>query len=217
MNTGRRRFYVLLVLLLVPVIRYILDFLVGYSALDEGYAVLSSLFGVLGVPLIAGVAASRLWGPLPGRSNLVVWLVVAMGVVLAFFCVPPGAICYSHGFQAALRTRVNLSQLQEWTTGAISKYEKNELALASDAPHLPATWKKVGDSELPSFLKTGVFEKKRSYPVVVVCAPENERPFIYVTWYLHGLLVGPADFRRKPSHWYESELKPGIYVFQGMK
>jgi hypothetical protein len=237
MNTlQKRRLWLILALAFVLIGRYVIDFIGGYFSLNEGGVFLTVLLFLLCMPVIAGVGIGWLWG---GRysSRITVGVVAFLAPWLGFFVTPPGAKTQAHGFQAALRTRSNLDQLQSWVSDALAKYEKGELKLDSEAPKTFPGRERIADSEIPTYLKRGVFSKFGQYPTIAICHPDefvssihtqstwgvssesttkSDRPFpcVSISWYLHGVLVGRPDFRTRWSPWYIKQIQPGIYVYE---
>ena len=77
---------------------------------------------------------------------------------------------------------------------------------------------------LPVFVTNGVFTPLDVHnfgPEISVVTATNRFGIsgecIAISWYLHGLLIGPPEFKTDWNPWYCKELAPGVYSYHGMK
>lgn len=209
----------------MPISRYLLEFRLGAQCQPYGYSMAYGLFFMLLAPPLIGIATVFL-APLQRISQRILLGIGAavLTPILALFAVPAGAVIYSHGFEHAVRTDPGTPALQDWAEGALRDFHLG----AGITTNEPAYWN-PGDvmldrQSLPPFLKTGVFKPldvQNFGPEVSVVT--NGGRFgvsgecIAVSWYLHGLLIGPPGFRNDWNPWYCKELAPGVYSYHGMK
>ena len=208
----------------VPVASYLLEFRLGTKCLPYGYSMAYAIFFILFAPILLAIVTAFL---VPAR--IVYKALVGLGVLivtplLAFFAVSPGAVIYSQGFEHAVRKDPGIPELQRWAESALHNFREGG-AVSTNAP---SYWN-PGDvmlppESLPPFLKTGTFASlgvPNFGPEISVCTNGGRLGIggecIAISWYLHGLLVGPPQFKNDWNPWYCKELAPGVYSYHGMK
>ena len=216
---------ILLLLVAVPVARYLLEFRLGTKCLPYGYSMAYGLIFILIAPPVIGIAAALL-APIQ-RISLRIILGLGAAVltpVIALFAVPAGAVIYSQGFEYAIRKDPGIPALQHWAEVALREFRSGGRVTTNE----PSFWN-PGDvmldrQSLPSFLTTGVFTPlnlPNFGPEVSVVTNAGRIGLsgecIAISWYLHGLLVGPPEFKNDWHPWYRKELAPGVYSYHGMK
>ena len=220
------RFFLLIPLLLaVPVARYLLELRLVAKCLPNGYAMYYILFSILFAPPLIGIAAALL-APMRRISHRVLLGLAFCGLtpVLALFAIPPGAVIYAQGFGHAVREGPGIPTLQRWAEGALREFGSGRGVTTNK----PSYWN-PGDvmldrQLLPSFLTNGVFAHLDvpnfgpEFSVVTNTKRSGDSgECVAISWYLHGLFVGPPDFRIDWKPWYCKQLAPGVYVYHGMK
>ncbi len=224
MKTARITIVVLL-LCLPSLGRYLSDFISGYFCKSYGVSFECALFFALLVPIFVGIAVGFLtpFKRIFSRVGIGIGVIFLSGI-LAFFCTPAGAITYSHGFEHALRMKVGIEQLQRWSQTTLDHYQDGQLKSVGE----PSYWNPgevlISTNDLPEFLKTGIFKPSGVYnfgPEVSICKSGGKigvsQNCIAISWYLHGLLIGPPNFTNQWNPWYCKEIAPGVYSYQGMK
>jgi hypothetical protein len=216
---------ILALLAAVPISRYLLEFRLGASCQPYGYSMVYGLFFLLLAPPLAGIATAFL---APMRR---IWQRILLGLgaailtpVLALFAVPAGAVIYSHGFEHAIRKAPGIPSLQHWAAGALRDFRSGGGLTANQTSYWNPGDVMLDQNSLPSFLKTGVFTPlniPNFGPEISVVTNANRLGVsgdcIAISWYLHGLLIGPPGFRNDWNPWYCKELAPGVYSYHGVK
>lgn len=216
---------ILIALLLgaVPLTRYLLTFRLGAECQPYACSMVYGFFFILLASPLIGIATGIL---APIRR---IWPRIVLGLgatlltpILALFAMPAGAVIYSQGFEHAILKDPGIPVLQRWAEGALRDYRSG----GGVTTNKPSYWN-PGDvmldrKSLPPFFKTGVFKPLDDFgPEVSVvtnggrCGVSDE--CIAISWYLHGLLIGPHDFKNDWNPWYCKELAPGVYSYHGMK
>jgi hypothetical protein len=216
---------IVVMLVAVPATRYLVEFRLGARCLPYGYSMAYGLFFLLLAPPLLGIATAFL---VPMR-RIAPRVILGLGTailtpVLALFAVPAGAVIYSRGFEHAIRSDPGIPALQDWAEGALRDFHLG----SGVTTNKPAYWN-PGDvmldrTSLPSFLTSGAFfplNVPHFGPEISVVTNTNRFGIsgecIAISWYLHGLLVGPPDFKTEWNPWYGKELAPGVNSYHGMK
>jgi hypothetical protein len=140
---------------------------------------------------------------------------VRCGMVLVVIAAPfspvlrlakPGASRYLDGFCDG-KKQSDLDQVQEWAKSALDRHAQGKLSLLQDGQLSPG--------DIPSTV-TEIWGKP-PYRVAVERVPGDEQPGILISWYLHGMVVGPPNFRTHFAAWEVRQVQPGIYVFMREK
>lgn len=208
-----------------PLLRYLLEFRIGALCLPYGYSTFYALWFLLLVPPLIGIATAFL---APTRR---IWPRILLGLAcallspfLALYAVPAGAVIYSRGFESAIQKDPGIQRLQRWAEEELKAFRSR----GGSTTNTPSYWN-PGDvlldaDSLPCFLKTGVFTPLGVYnfgPEFSVVTNGGRFGFsgecVAISWYLHGLLVGPPEFKSEWDPWYCKQLAPGVYSYHGMK
>ena len=215
----------ILLLGLPPTGSYLSEFIAGDFCKSYGASLEGGLFFIFIAPVFIGITI----GCLVPIKRIISRVGIGFGATflsgfLALFGVPAGAITYSHGFEHALRTKVNIEQLQSWSQETLDKYQHGQLKSEGE----PSYWNPgevlISTNDLPEFLKTGIFKPSGVYnfgPEVSICKSAGKigvsQNCIAISWYLHGVLIGSPNFTNQWNPWYCKEIAPGIYSYHGMK
>jgi hypothetical protein len=129
---------------------------------------------------------------------------------------PAGAVIYSRGFEYAIQKDPGIEVLQEWAIKTLKDFDTGQV----DWTHHPDYWRPgnvpLPLESLPDFLRNGVFSatiRQGKGPEVSVQANANGATCVVISWYLHGLLVGPSDYETNWSPFYLKQLAPGVYSY----
>ncbi len=114
-----------------------------------------------------------------------------------------------------VRDKRRLASLQEWSVETLARFRAGQVATNGKAAYWSRGTVRLATSEVPSWL-SGAWPGE--HPEVSVRLSESGDPeCITVGWYLHGLLVGPTNYRATVQPWYIVQAKPGVYAFHDYK
>jgi hypothetical protein len=202
---------------------YLSNFKDGYFCKPDG--LLSFGYGQMISDLVAPIFVGISIGCLVPVKRIVTRIGIGLSAIflsgfVAVFAVPGGAIAYSHGFEHALRTKVGVDRLQQWSQEALVRFQSGQIKSAGEPYFANPGDVLISTNDLPEFLKTGVFKPvdfNPGEPEVSVCKPGGRigarQNCIAISWHLHGVLVGPSDFTNQWKPWYFKEIAPGVYVY----
>lgn len=205
-----------------PLARSVLQFLQGYFVVPYGWTMITALpLATLGSILAAAFAPVVL---IPVRGPHRIAVGVVLWAVIFVLCIwPAGAVLYSRGFESALKSRGNLDGLQAWARQALEKHEAGQLKTEGEAMYWSAGTLRIAESELPEFLKSGMYKRTEHFWGPEFAIQTGDSGFdgtgtcVAVSWYLHGVLIGKEDYTTDWNPWYRRRLAPGIYSYHGMK
>ena len=217
--------FAILLLVLPPTGSYFSEFITGYFCKSYGTSFEGGLFFIFIAPIFSGIAIGCLFPAkrIIARFGIGLSAIFTSGC-LALFGVPAGAITYSHGFEHALRTKVGIGQLQNWSQKTLVKYQDGQIKSAGEPSYWSPGEVLISTNDLLEFLKTGIFKPSGVYnfgPEVSICKRGGKigvsQNCVAVSWYLHGVLVGSPNFTNAWNPWHCKEIAPGVYSYQGMK
>jgi hypothetical protein len=223
-----KKFRIIFAILLIglpPAGKYLSDFMDGYFCEPDGlmswnYCQQAFIFVA---PIFVGVAI----GCLVPVKRIVMRIGIGLGAIflsgfLPLFAVPAGAITYSHGFEYALRTKVGINRLQQWSQETLVQFKSGQIKSAGEVELSDTSPGDVliSTNDLPEFLKTGVFKPidfTSNEPEVSICKQGGSiganQNCIVISWHLHGVLIGSRNFTSKWNPWYCKEIAPGVYSY----
>ena len=122
-----------------------------------------------------------------------------------------------------IETKIGAVKLQEWCEETLARYKANELLTDGNSPYWSYGDIKLAEEEIPEFIKN-VWPKQPDAPLpqpdvsIYIAKTKNSEPkYIAISWYLHGVIVGPTDYVETYHYWYLRQVKPGIYVYAQYK
>lgn len=120
-----------------------------------------------------------------------------------------------------IETKIGAVKLQAWCEETLARYKANELLTDGNSPYWSYGDIKLADEEISEFIKN-VWPKQPDAPlpqpdVSIQIDTSGEPVYIAISWYLHGILVGPTDYVETYHYWYLRQVKPGIYVYAQYK
>ena len=127
-----------------------------------------------------------------------------------------------------IKTKIGAVKLQAWCEETMARYQAGELITDGNSPYWSKGDIKLAEEEIPEFIKN-VWPKQPDAPLPQPDAPlpqpdvsiqidtNGEPKYIAISWYLHGLKVGPTDYVETYHYWYLRQVKPGIYVYAQYK
>ncbi len=215
----------MLLLGLAPLLRYGLEFHLGYTVQPYGFLYEGDVFSTLLFPIPIGIAIGLL-APVQRillRSGIGLGAIFLSGT-LALFAAPGGAVAYTQGFTHRIHQEIAAGDLPHWAQDTLKRY-----AAGSPEPiQTPAYWD-PGDlgfapENLPSFLKSGIFQPS---------GIENDGPEVslgkaggrlganglclVISWYNHGLIMGSPDLTLQWNPFYCKSVSPGLYIYHTSK
>ncbi len=214
-----------------PLSYFLFPFLCGFFNLSQGYLMLLApvlLFG----SAITAIAVAALANSLNKGSRVGLGVIAWMVTAALFFAFPAGAKTWTMGFSTNLRLTKNPKQLQQWAVSILERYEAGQLSTSTNAPYWAVGKEKLNASEVPPHI-AALWREKPSIGLAAVTpdgwitAPSDARVLsspaqeqnrcVAFSWYLTGVLVGRPGFHSTWNPWYIREIRPGVYVYCGMK
>lgn len=220
--SGAKLFAGCVLVIAVPVARYVMEFFQGYLLVPYGWTIAVGFPLVALGSILAAVIAPRLLIPVPGPPRWAVGAVL-LAVIGFLSMLPAGAVVYARGFEAALRSRADLGQIRTWAADTIRRYDASELKTDGEALYWSPGSIRVAQSEIPAFLQSGMFQRTEHFwgPEIAICPKdgkmEGSETCVAISWSLHGVLVGTDNYRTDWNPWYRRQLAPGVYSYHGMK
>ena len=208
-----------LLIIIIPVAGYVASYATGYC--DMAYAnVFSACFFVLVAPIMAAFAVPVLVIRKSVALRLVTGVATLFAVLfLTVFVFPNTDVAFSHGFEAAVKTRADLDKLQGWAEEALEAYDRGELAMVNEASLSvwPGDAARVAESAIPGFLRQGVFRTWSGVPSVGISSEDRLGPAVVISWAFHGILVGRRDYELDVEGYhcpeYVRRIRPGVYLY----
>jgi hypothetical protein len=132
----------------------------------------------------------------------------------------PGAVQRVDDLAEDIVRKRHLAPLQSWAVGTMDRFSAGRLSTAGHCVFYPLSRHKLATNEVPQFVRDewGAGQE----PEISVVTNTNGQPqCIAISWYLHGVLVGPTNYVKTlrkqfdPSQglWYLKQARPGIYVY----
>jgi hypothetical protein len=208
---------------------YLSNFMDGYYCEPDG--LMSWNYCQLAFSFVAPIFVGIVIGCLVPIKRIAYRLGVGLGSIvlsfLALFAVPGGAIAYSHGFEDALRTKVGLDRLQQWSQGVLVQFQNGQIKSAGESYFANPGDILISTNDLPEFLKRGVFkpiglpiDSAPEEPEVSICKTGGRigvsQNCIAISWHSHGVLIGSPNFTNEWNPWYCKEIAPGVYSYYEM-
>lgn len=179
-------------------------------------------------PGAAGLGRRRMSKPLPPgeqKGRIARWVLIVILVVLALYPSPrksffgrvarfawgePGGKQIANDLADEVLSRNNLSGLQDWSIGVLSRYREGKLKTSGKVAYWSMGSVMLDTQEVPEFLKRAWGKQ----PEVAVRLSSSGAPeCVTVCWYLSGILVGPRDYATTLSPWYLRKVRPGVYTY----
>lgn len=116
-----------------------------------------------------------------------------------------------------IRRQPSLAQLQSWSVETMARFRSGELRTNGS----PAYWSvgtiRLASQERPAFVtqEWGLTNRLgEGSPELSILLSTNGHPeCVVIAWYLHGIVVGPPEYRLSFQPWCHSEAKPGVYAY----
>jgi len=131
----------------------------------------------------------------------------------------PGAVVRTDDLAQSITNKPQLAPLQDWAVGALDRFRARRLYVTGRrCVYYPFSQVQLATNEIAAF----ILQEWRGEPEVSVVTTTNGRPeCIAISWYLHGLFVGPTNYVKTISKqfdasggiWYLKEARPGIYAY----
>jgi len=149
--------------------------------------------------------------------------------MLALLCVPvygaewadrpPAAVVRTDALAQSITNLPHLAPLQDWATRALERFRTRQLHVTGRGCRFyPFSRVQLATNEVAPF----ILQQWRGEPEVSVVTTTNGQPeCIAISWYLHGLFVGPTNYVKTIRKqfdvaggiWYLKEAQPGIYAY----
>lgn len=131
-----------------------------------------------------------------------------------------GGVCAQRANDLAedIEKKIGAEKLQAWCEETLTRYKANELLTDGNSPYWSAGDITLADEEIPEFIKD-VWPKQlldgipKQPDVSIRIAKNGEPKYIAISWYLHGVMVGPLEYVENFNYWYLRQVKPGVYVY----
>ena len=135
------------------------------------------------------------------------------------WCIGDGLVAqYADDLAEDIEKKIGAVKLQAWCVETMMRYKANELLTDGNSPYWSAGDITLADEEIPEFIKN-VWPKQLldgipQQPDVSIRIAKNSEPkYMAISWYLHGVMVGPLDYVETYDYWYLRQVKPGVYVY----
>jgi hypothetical protein len=231
--------WVIFVVVAASLAYFIFPFAYGFCNLSQGYLMLLAPVMMLGWPVASIVVAVRMRNS-SVIKRITVGFMTFFALFASFFLFPAGAKTWALGFSSNFRLTKHPAQIQQWAIGVLDHYESGKLATTTNVEYWAAGLDKIEQSEIPARMQE-LWRDKPSIGIATitdngwliqstgtnaeslraltggVAMPLKLTHCVAFSWYLTGVLVGRPDFQSKWNPWYLHEIRPGIYVFCGMK
>lgn len=142
-----------------------------------------------------------------------------LGRIVRWFFLDGGVIAqYANDLAEDIEKKIGAEKLQVWCEETMTRYKANELLTDGDSPYWSAGDITLADEEIPEFIKN-VWPKQpdaipQHQPDVSIRTAINGEPiYMAISWYLHGVMVGPLEYVENFDYWYLRQVKPGVYVY----
>jgi hypothetical protein len=117
-----------------------------------------------------------------------------------------------------IEKKIGAEKLQTWCEETMTRYKANELLTDGDSPYWSAGDITLADEEIPEFIKN-VWPKQlldgipQQPDVSIRIATNGEPKYMAISWYLHGVMVGPLEYVENFNYWYLRQVKHSVYVY----
>lgn len=126
-----------------------------------------------------------------------------------------GGMCAQRANDLAedIEKKIGAEKLQTWCEETMTRYKTNELLTDGNSPYWSFGSIKLADEEIPVFIKNVWPKRLRAGLQEPDVSVTYNGDCIAISWYLHGILVGPKDYVENGTYWYLRQVKPGVYVY----
>jgi hypothetical protein len=130
----------------------------------------------------------------------------------------PGAVQRTDDLAEDIQRKRHLAPLQSWAVETMERFRDGRMRTAGSCVYYPFSRSKLATNEVPQFIRDEWWQE----PEVSVVTTTNGQPqCVAISWYLHGVLVGPTNYVKTiPKQfdplqgiWYLKQVRPGIYVY----
>lgn len=117
-----------------------------------------------------------------------------------------------------------LAQLQPWSIDALRRFRAGQLHINGESEEMPSSFVpnvRLARNERPEFIKR-LWGETNSWgleePELLILLATNGQPeCVAVNWYLHGIAVGPPDYRLSFDPYLSTVVTSGVYVYHFYK
>jgi hypothetical protein len=106
-------------------------------------------------------------------------------------------------------SRQELAGLEEWSVQVLARCRNGTLATKPKAEYWSPGDIELDSKEIPTFLARAWSEPPE---VGIRISPSGSPECVTISWYLHGILVGPPDYITTLDPWYPRKVKRGTYT-----
>ncbi|MCY3023873.1 MAG: hypothetical protein NTW87_33255 [Planctomycetota bacterium] len=182
------------------------------GGMNMGSALLwaAALLGVLAACLAMIVRV--FWcGIRPFKAAMARALAALLILLFPFAFLRPGAAAFLDGFSDAVWSRTDPAKVQEWAEGVLARHARKELKLAPQPWHTQYGGPQLAAEEIPDFIRH-LWRVPPDY-VAIQTFGADKGECVAISWYLHGIVAGPADFQPALRAFRLQRVRPGVHVY----